>query len=133
MKQRLLVLIAASAFSVSTVGLADDKGPQSKPTHDYAANSSHSDMTSNGSQDLHKAMMDGMQDMHEMKMSGDPDLDFVTMMIEHHEQGIAMSKAQLNSGNDPEIKRKARKIIAMSEKDIVRLNKWKSDYRSANR
>jgi uncharacterized protein (DUF305 family) len=54
-------------------------------------------------------------------------------MIQHHEQAIAMSRAQLESGEDPEVMRKANEIIAASEKDIADLNKWKSQQSAANR
>jgi uncharacterized protein (DUF305 family) len=55
------------------------------------------------------------------------------MMIHHHEQAIAMSKAQQKSGKDAEVKRKAKEIITASEKDIAALNKWKSQYSAASR
>ena len=133
MKHRLLVLIGVSGLALSNLAFAEDKGPPSKPTHDHAAASSNHGSESKGSQDLHKAMMDGMQEMHSMKMTGDTDRDFASMMIQHHEQAIAMSKAQLKSGKDPEVKRKANEIIAASEKDIADLNKWKSQQSAANR
>lgn len=77
-------------------------------------------------------MMNGMQQMHDMKMTGDADLDFASMMVEHHEQAIAMSKAQLNNGTDPEVKRKAQEIIDASERDIAQLKEWKSKHQSAH-
>jgi uncharacterized protein (DUF305 family) len=83
---------------------------------------------SKGSHDLHKAMMDGMQDMHSMKMSGDTDHDFASMMIEHHEQAIAMAEVQLANGKDDEVRHKAQEIIDASKKDIADLKKWRSQH-----
>lgn len=86
---------------------------------------------SQGSKELHDAMMQGMQDMHGMKMSGETDQDFASMMIKHHEQAIAMSKAQLKNGKDPALRRKAQEIIATSEKDIADLRKHSKQSKAA--
>lgn len=129
MKHRISVLVGLSTLVLGSAVLAEDKPTAAaNPAHDHSTMAS-----SKGSQDLHKAMMDGMQEMHSMKMTGNTDVDFASMMIEHHEQAIAMSKAQLKSGKDPEVKRKANEIIAASEKDIAELNKWKSQQSAADR
>lgn len=77
-----------------------------------------------GSKALHDSMSKGMEKMHGMKMTGRTDQDFAMLMIQHHEQAIAMSKAELQHGADPELQKKAREIIAASEKDIADLKKW---------
>lgn len=133
MNHRLSTLIGLTALSLSGVSYAEDKTQPANPSHGQSAMSSHDTAQSKGSQDLHKAMMEGMQEMRSMKMSGDMDLDFTSMMIHHHEQAIAMSKAQLKSGKDADVKRKANEIIAASEKDIAELNKWKSQHSPASR
>jgi uncharacterized protein (DUF305 family) len=84
-----------------------------------------------GSKELHESMMSGMHKMHDMKMSGDTDHDFADMMIAHHEQAIAMSKAVLKHGDDAVVQKKAREIIAASEKDIAELNKWRDQHKQA--
>ena len=132
MNHRLSVLIGLTALSLGSVALAEDKTQPANPSHDHSGMTSKDMTQSKGSQDLHKAMMDGMQEMHSMKMTGNADLDFASMMIEHHEQAIAMSKAQIQNGADPEVKRKANEIIAASEKDITDLKKWKSQHSAAN-
>lgn len=83
------------------------------------------DHGSEGSRELHQSMNAGMEKMHSMKMSGNTDADFVAMMIEHHRQAIAMSRAAVEHGSDAEVKTKAREIIAVSEKDIGELEKMK--------
>lgn len=133
MKHRLSILVGLSTLALGSVGFAEDKTPAAaNPAHDHSTMPGD-DAASKGSHDLHKAMMDGMQEMHSMKMTGNTDVDFAAMMIEHHEQAIAMSKAQLENGKDPEVKRKANEIIAASEKDIADLKKWKSQHGSASR
>ena len=107
-------------LSTAVGALADDKSmDHSKHEKMQTAAASQSP----GSKELHKAMMRGMQDMQGMKMSGDADHDFASMMIKHHEQAIAMSKAQLKNGKDPEVRKKAQEIIAESEKGISELRK----------
>ena len=131
MNHRLSTLIGLTALSLTGVGFAQDQPQPANPSH--SAMSSQDMAHSKGSHDLHKAMAEGMQEMHSMKMSGDMDHDFASMMIHHHEQAIAMSKAQLNSGKDAQVKRKATEIIAASEKDIAELNKWMAQHKAATR
>lgn len=77
-----------------------------------------------GSRQLHQSMMSGMQDMQRRPMTGDVDKDFIRMMRHHHLQGIEMARIQLQSGNDPEAKRMAQKIIDEQQKEIVQLDSW---------
>jgi uncharacterized protein (DUF305 family) len=133
MNTRIPALIGLAAISLGSAAYAEDQAKPTNQAHDHSSMTSKDAAHSKGSQDLHKAMMDGMQEMHSMKMTGNADLDFASMMIEHHEQAIAMSKAQIQNGTDPEVKRKANEIIAASEKDITDLKKWKSQHGAANR
>ena len=133
MKYRFSTVAGIASLALAGATFAEDTPKTSNPSHDHGAMAGQSSAQSKGSQNLHKAMMDGMQEMHSMKMTGNTDVDFASMMIEHHEQAIAMSKAQLKSGKDPEVKRKANEIIAASEKDIADLNKWKAKQTAATR
>lgn len=81
---------------------------------------------SDGSQELHESMKGSMEKMRSMKMSGDTDADFVSMMIEHHRQAIAMSRTAVEHGSSANVKAKAREIIEVSEKDIGALEKLKT-------
>lgn len=62
-------------------------------------------------QKMHKEMMD-------MKMSGDPEIDFMQMMIPHHQGAIDMSKIYLKHGTNPGIRARAEKIISEQSKEI---------------
>ena len=132
MNTRIAALMGLAAISLGSATYAEDQAKPTNQAHDHSSMASKDSAHSKGSEDLHKAMMDGMQEMHSMKMTGNADLDFASMMIEHHEQAIAMSKAQIENGTDPEVKRKANEIIAASEKDIADLKKWKSQHGAAN-
>jgi uncharacterized protein (DUF305 family) len=112
--------VAGVCLSIAVGAFADDKATDHSK-HDKMQTAAATQ--SQGSNELHKAMMQGMQDMQRMKMTGETDHDFASMMIKHHEQAIAMSKAQLKNGKDPEVRKKAQEIIAQSEKDISELRK----------
>ena len=68
-----------------------------------------------------------MQKMHaamaSVGPSGDFDVDFVRMMLPHHQAAIDMAKTQLLYGQDPQMRRLAQEIITdqQSEIDLMRL------------
>ena len=102
-----LALLAASPLSILA---ADTSGPH----HHHAGASS----------DLHKVMTDGMQEMQGMEMSGDVDKDFATMMIQHHEQAIAMAKVLQAQGKNAELKAMARRMSEQQSKEIDELKRF---------
>jgi uncharacterized protein (DUF305 family) len=60
----------------------------------------------------------------DVPMTGDPDVDFARMMIPHHQGAIDMARAQLEKGEDPQLRELAQKIIADQEREIGILNQW---------
>jgi hypothetical protein len=59
-----------------------------------------------------------MHDMHSPGYSGDPDVDFLTMMIPHHQGAIDMGRLQLIYGKDPLVRKFAEEIIASQRVEI---------------
>jgi uncharacterized protein (DUF305 family) len=61
--------------------------------------------------------------MASVEGSGDFDVDFVRLMLPHHQAAIDMSKIQLLHGKDPQMRRLAQEIITdqQSEIDLMRL------------
>lgn len=59
--------------------------------------------------------------MMKMTMNNSTDQDFVTMMVAHHEHGIAMDKLQVEHGMDDALKAMAKKSIASQQKEIKEL------------
>lgn len=62
-----------------------------------------------------KKMMD---DMHAPGYSGDPDIDFLAMMIPHHEGAIEMARLILIHGKDPLVRKLAEEIISGQQAEI---------------
>ena len=123
MTHKHVPILAALLLATSAVHAADD--PKEK-AHEHKASESAAAMSSPGSKALHDSMMKGMSGMHDMKMTGDTDRDFAMMMIQHHQQAIDMSRAQLKYGKNADIRKKAQEIVDTSEKDIAELKKWQS-------
>ena len=67
--------------------------------------------------------MDAMRKMHQtmmnMEMTGKADVDFVSMMIPHHQGAIDMAKVELLYGRDPALRRIAQEIIVTQQQEIV--------------
>ena len=78
-----------------------------------------------------KALMQSMQtmmkDMH-AKPTGDADMDFVAMMLPHHQGAVDMAKVELQYGKDPMLRELANSIIAAQEKEIGMMNAWQAQH-----
>jgi uncharacterized protein (DUF305 family) len=64
------------------------------------------------------AMEKMMQDMHAAGSTGNPDVDFLAMMIPHHEGAVEMARLELVYGRDPLTRRLAEEIIASQTAEI---------------
>jgi len=66
--------------------------------------------------------------MHEAmstaKPSGDDDVDFVRLMLPHHEAALDMAKTELLYGKDPQMKRLAQEIITDQQSEIELMRIW---------
>jgi len=60
-----------------------------------------------------------MEDMHAPGYSGNPDVDFLAMMIPHHEGAVEMARLVLLYGKDPLTRRLAEEIIASQTAEIA--------------
>lgn len=59
-----------------------------------------------------------MEAMHAPGYTGDPDVDFLAMMIPHHEGAVEMARLELIHGNDPLTRRLAEDIVASQTAEI---------------
>ncbi|HMI53627.1 MAG TPA: DUF305 domain-containing protein [Candidatus Saccharimonadales bacterium] len=78
------------------------------------------------------AAMDKMHAaMSRVEPSGDRDVDFVELMLPHHEAAIAMAKTQLAYGKDPQMRRLAQEIITDQQSEIALMHLWRKEHRSS--
>jgi uncharacterized protein (DUF305 family) len=75
-----------------------------------------------------REMMSSMHTMHaameSAEASGDGDVDFVQLMLPHHQAAVEMAKTQLLYGRDPEMRRLAQEIIADQQSEIALMQLW---------
>jgi len=77
----------------------------------------------NFTNEMNTGMEKMMKDMHSHKYSGNPDIDFLSMMIPHHEGAIEMARLVLIYGTDPIVRKLAEDIIATQRVEIETMKK----------
>lgn len=108
----LLVSLLAAALAFDMPALrpqAHDHGG-----HLHGATGHVSPFESRMNQDMARMM----RDMHAPGHSGNPDVDFLAMMIPHHQGAIDMARLALEHGEDPLTRRLAEEIIASQQAEI---------------
>ena len=109
---KLLVVLVACSFAASAIvqgGIdANDGQPSTEPAW--------SDLV---------ASMDKMHmAMGAVAQSGNTDVDFVRLMLPHHQAAIDMAKTQLLYGKDPQMRRLAQEIITDQQLEIELMQRW---------
>lgn len=62
--------------------------------------------------------------MTSLQPTGDNDVDFVRLMLPHHQAAIDMAKTQLAYGQDPQMRRLAQEIITDQQSEIELMQLW---------
>jgi uncharacterized protein (DUF305 family) len=71
------------------------------------------------------ASMDKMHmAMTAIARSGNSDIDFVRLMLPHHQAAIDMAKTQLLYGKDPQMRRLAQEIITDQQLEMQLMQRW---------
>jgi uncharacterized protein (DUF305 family) len=74
------------------------------------------------------ALRQSMERMHRAMMSietsRDSDVDFVRLMLPHHQAAIDMAKIELSHGTDPQMHRLAQEIITDQQSEIELMQLW---------
>jgi uncharacterized protein (DUF305 family) len=78
--------------------------------------------------DLQASMQRMHMSMAAIKASGDSDVDFVKLMVPHHQAAIDMARTQLLFGKDPQMRRLAQEIIIDQQSEIELMNLWLKQY-----
>jgi Domain of unknown function (DUF305) len=79
----------------------------------------HSEINTAFTQAMNIGMKRMMSDMHQPGMTGNADVDFLAMMIPHHEGAVEMARLVLLYGNDPLVRQLAEEIIASQQVEIA--------------
>ena len=74
--------------------------------------------------ELSSSMEKMHQAMASVESSGDGDVDFVRLMLPHHQAAIDMAKTQLIYGKDPQMRRLAQAIITDQQSEIALMQLW---------
>jgi uncharacterized protein (DUF305 family) len=69
--------------------------------------------------EMDRDMQKMMTDMHSPGYTGNPDVDFLAMMIPHHQGAVDMARLVLIHGKDPLARRLAEDIIASQTAEIA--------------
>lgn len=71
------------------------------------------------SRQMDAGMQTMMNNMHAPGYTGNPDVDFLAMMIPHHEGAVEMARLVLVYGKDPLTRRLAEEIIASQTAEVA--------------
>ena len=71
---------------------------------------------------MHAGMDRMMRAMHTAPESGQADIDFLAMMIPHHEGAIEMARLLLVHGRDPLVRQLAEEIIASQSTEVAAMS-----------
>ncbi|MBU2641339.1 MAG: DUF305 domain-containing protein [Gammaproteobacteria bacterium] len=69
--------------------------------------------------EMDRDMLKMMDDMHGPGYSGNADVDFLAMMIPHHQGAVDMARLALIHGKDPLARQLAEEIIASQQAEIM--------------
>ncbi len=125
---RMLAGMVVAALSVAGWGaLAQDGKSQDGKFPGGMGHGGTSGMSmshGNMAMDEYMGAMDRMQNGMKMQSSGDADIDFVRMMIPHHQAAVEMAQTQLKYGKDPQIRKLAEDIVAAQNREIAQMKAW---------
>jgi uncharacterized protein (DUF305 family) len=83
----------------------------------------------NFASEMNVGMAKMMTDMHAPGYTGDPDIDFLEMMIPHHEGAVDMARLVLQHGTDPVTRKLAEEIIGSQRVEIEGMSRRLQDLR----
>jgi uncharacterized protein (DUF305 family) len=95
---------------------------------DSHAQTSHSQTSVSIRESKWLELVESMHVMHaamsSVQPTGDNDVDFVKLMLPHHQAAIDMAKTQLLYGQDPQMRRLAQEIVTDQQSEIELMRLW---------
>ena len=121
------LLISAEPIPAQSGGQTQNNGNQHIGNHNNGRQDSGNNRRDTATQDWVE-LIAGMDRMHaamgSVERSGDSDVDFVRLMLPHHQGAIDMAKTQLLYGKDPQMRRLAQEIITDQQSEIELMQLW---------
>lgn len=114
-------IIAGFAATLLACNSHSDHGGNNADTLNHAGHhktAAGTTDTANGNP-ISKIMANMMQEMHQIKPTDINDIDFVRMMVMHHQGAVEMSKTEINAGTDSSMKAFAQTVIKDQGKEIT--------------
>jgi len=108
--KRIALFLILLFFSVSVWGQQHD--------HHKTTSEKNSPEINKFIQEMDAGMEKMMKDMHVPGYTGNPDVDFLAMMIPHHEGAVEMARLVLIHGTDPLVRKLAEDIISSQTSEI---------------
>jgi uncharacterized protein (DUF305 family) len=116
MKKIITLVSIIGMLAVGPAALAQQGGG-----HGHAADKNVEDSARAG---FYVDIVENMHKEMDIDLTGDPDVDFVKLMIPHHQSAIEMAQLVLKYGKDPEIRAIAEDVIREQEREIAELQEW---------
>lgn len=119
-QRKIRVLVLAVAMSPFVLGLlgADEHNQKDQKN----SNPDWSELIASMER-MHMAMA-------QVARSGNSDIDFVRLMLPHHQAALDMAKTQLVYGKDPQMRRLAQEIITDQQLEIELMRLWLKQHES---
>ncbi len=119
-QRKVRVLVLAAAMSPLVLGLLG--ADEHNQTDQKNSNPDWSELIASMER-MHMAM-------GQVPRSGNSDIDFVRLMLPHHQAALDMAKTQLVYGKDPQMRRLAQEIITDQQLEIELMRLWLKQHES---
>jgi len=128
----LISILFVGAYSLQSCSKSNNDTARLE-TDSSMSHMAHTDPSHSGAKQMDHpsmhSMIGTMAKMDTLKMTGDYDLDFVNMMIIHHQAAIAMSEVEVINGIDAKIKTMAQNIITAQRAEINQMEQFAKNYK----
>jgi uncharacterized protein (DUF305 family) len=122
--KKTLILAGAAALIFACNSRTNEPGSNTDTGH--AAHSMNAENPTDTNQ-MQAAMDRMMQKMHGIKSTGNIDIDFASMMLEHHKGAVEMAELELAKGTDTQLKTFAQGVINDQNKEITFMKEFISN------
>ena len=115
----LTTCAATPAAQAPTTARAAHEHHGAATSQSHGPTGAHDNAAARFAQEMDAGMQQMMRDMHAPGYSGNADIDFLSMMIAHHQGAIEMARLQLIHGRDPLVRQMAEEIIAGQATEVA--------------